>query len=167
MTIWCPPHVDGAKKCVLRGGDYLGGLDNYGLMALYAVNSWADIEFVTPEKGSWYRGNMYCSNKYNEYCSFGTYQEWQCDNVSSDCYVTPSPTESPTSAPSPTPTSSPSPSPTGIWSIECLRIQRNHSNVYWKQMFRRQQRLQPMLLRPLRSVSILYTTSCTISESTY
>merc|ERR1719295_430770 len=118
MEIWCPEKTaNGERRCILEGGDELGG-DSSGEMLLYAVNSWDDIEFVTPTKTQYYEGRMFCTKGFNEWCDFGNdVDDWQCDDTEHVCQTletnepTVSPTD-PTEGPSPSPTHSPSPAPT-------------------------------------------------------
>merc|ERR1712228_910818 len=69
MTIWCPPNINGEKKCSIEG-DSTGFAGDYGNeITLYAVNSWNDIDFKTVANGySYYYGKMYCLTDYSEYC---------------------------------------------------------------------------------------------------
>ena len=44
MEIWCPEKTaNGERRCMLEGGDWLGGNDYMGEMVLYAVNSWDEL----------------------------------------------------------------------------------------------------------------------------
>ena len=100
VIIWCPQHMsNGEKMCILEGGDNLQNT------SLYAVNSWDDVEFITPKRcfDDWQTSisSMYCTEDYSASCSFPLVSEdgsmsyqWQCADSSSRCYV-----EQPTAAP--------------------------------------------------------------------
>ena len=87
VTVYCPPQINGEKMCILEGGDKLQILD------VYAVNSWDDIEFITPLRCQWNKSTMHCDDDYGESCIFGgkeskeIHPDWQCNDHSSSCYV--------------------------------------------------------------------------------
>ena len=96
MRIYCPQHSDGEKRCILEGND------NLDIRQLYAVNSWDDILFNTPNKRIWDCGDedctMYCDGNFDKSCVFSN--GWKCDDTSSYCYE---PTKYPTGLPTPNP----------------------------------------------------------------
>ena len=55
MTILCPEHLNGEKRCILEGADNGWDYDGWGPMTLHAVNSWQDIEFVTTGTSLYYQ----------------------------------------------------------------------------------------------------------------
>eukprot|EP01084_Bolivina_argentea_P182645 315282_1 len=128
ITIWCPPNINGNKHCTIQGDNSIGG-------TFYAVNSWNDIQFDTPNKHAYFAGNMYCttgilSGDYSNNCIIPDNGPWQCTNSNSICQNPPTsspitstidthisthtPTISPTEPPTTTeiPTISPTKNPT-------------------------------------------------------
>lgn len=109
MRIYCPPHSDGEKRCILEGNN------NLDIRQLYAVNSWDDIDFITSNKTIWdcddtaldYNCTMYCDINLDKSCIFSN--GWKCDGTSSYCHNLTSiaPTEEPTKNPTKSPTPSP------------------------------------------------------------
>ena len=100
MEIWCPQKVNGQKMCILDGND------NLGINKLFAINSWNDIEFMGSDKTDNWLGTMYCTDGYDEQCTFGVNEKWQCDDTQSVCYdlITNEPTAAPTTPMSSDPT---------------------------------------------------------------
>ena len=97
ITIWCPQQVNGKRRC------HLGKGDNLIIDALYAVNSWEDVELTTPIDCpcggplGLDRTLMYCGEDYDEICTVGA-ARWEevippCDGPSSGCNVEQRPNE--------------------------------------------------------------------------
>merc|ERR1711971_1218820 len=99
-------------------GDQLGGFDGFGLMTLYAVNSWQDIDFVdATSKTYYYSGTMYCTDDYDESCDIDDLSpySWQCKYTTDVCYnTTAHTTKAPTFDPTASPTMMPTPAPTNV-----------------------------------------------------
>ena len=93
------------------GNNALGGTSS-AAMAIYAVNSWADVRFNTNSKSSSFVGTMYCTADFSASCSIDSaLNEWQCGDTPSECgddlVVTTTTSRSPSNTPSHRPTPSP------------------------------------------------------------
>lgn len=73
MEIWCPEQDADGPRCTLHGEDHLN------VRALYAINGWDDLEFVSSNKQHWEWGMMHYGDDYEESCSFGGDGVWECD----------------------------------------------------------------------------------------
>ena len=122
ITVYCPPNVLGDRKCTINGDDGLYGNNEYPL-SFYAINGFADINFIVNGKSSDYTGTMYCEPNYQSQCDI-SFTGFECDpsentlcNVGNTDATTNEPTNSPIS-PSISPSYSPitpiptTPSPT-------------------------------------------------------
>ena len=85
IKIWCPQHVDGQPTCILHGTELGGRSTTFWPLTLYAINSWADIKFVTLDKTDDFYGTMHCTDGYNKWCDFGSANEWKCDDLNNAC----------------------------------------------------------------------------------
>ena len=95
MAIWCPQHLNGEKRC------HLGRGENLQISELYAVNSWDDVELLSPIICFNSAATMYCSTNFTESCIFGGMKELEalpysaipCDDYSSGCCVAQQPND--------------------------------------------------------------------------
>ena len=107
ITVYCPPNVNGSKVCTIHGDDGLFG-NSINPLSFYAINGFADINFIVNGKTTNYMGTMYCSAGYQDSCAIAS-TSFECDvsdNLICNGDIT---TAIPTVAPT---TISPSQSPT-------------------------------------------------------
>eukprot|EP01084_Bolivina_argentea_P276061 470935_1 len=94
ITVYCPPMVNGEKRCIIGGDASFGGEQGEVMCHIYAINSWNDIEWRQPNKNDDYYCTMHCTPDYSKTCVVPTNGPWQCSNSNSVCadYITPQPT---------------------------------------------------------------------------
>eukprot|EP01084_Bolivina_argentea_P061534 112471_1 len=112
MTVYCPPNINGNKKCIIPGDNAMGG-KHEPYMQFYAINGWNDIDFSGYTGSSNRRGTMHCTNDYSQSCSIDSNSVtpyWTCTNENNICMHPPTP--QPTTMPTITPTNSPTNIPT-------------------------------------------------------
>eukprot|EP01083_Nonionella_stella_P185220 674764_1 len=111
MVIWCPPNVNGHKKCFIEGNN------NFYGATFYAIYSWNDID-VGGYFGTMYGENsvMYCGNNYTKSCNVSAIG-WDCVDQSSFCQSPPTKPPYPTSSPTLNPTNIPTTSSPTLLSL--------------------------------------------------
>eukprot|EP01084_Bolivina_argentea_P279719 478223_1 len=121
IDLYCPPNINGIKKCIVQGNDYglsncltghqmCTGSDPVGLGGLhfFAINGWKDMQFIytgnqyTSVDNQGGPGTMHCKTDYKANCLIAA--NWICDEGGSTVCNDPYPS---TSAPTTrTPTTS-------------------------------------------------------------
>eukprot|EP01084_Bolivina_argentea_P224172 379149_1 len=66
ITVYCPPHDNGGKKCTISGDDSMGGTA-IDPIKFYAVNGFDDITINSITINRY--GNIYCQNNYTASCT--------------------------------------------------------------------------------------------------
>jgi len=105
ITVYCPPNVNGNRRCTLQGNNQLGGSSASNAISIFAPNSWSDVRFQTASKSNNYLGTMHCTADYSASCAIDA-DEWQCDedDASSPCSDGDAPSSPPSDAPTVRPT---------------------------------------------------------------